>query len=119
MSRSKKPQTDPPERLSEIEKRRLRIWCEEHYPQYVKRLGKIWIECRDWHLKRGEQAANWEAGFRSWVRMQYKIDIREGKGFDRRPAVGSREMPQEAGQRSGELGPLFQLIEGKANARNE
>jgi hypothetical protein len=89
----KKPMTDPPEKLSELERRRIRIWCEKKYPAYSKRLARMWHECRDWHLKKGEQAVNWEAAMRMWVR---KADEFAKK---RR---GDRERPQEGGFRGGD-----------------
>ena len=81
----KKPLTDPPEKLSELERRRVRIWCQKKYPAYEKRLARLWNECRDWHLKKGEQAANWEAAMRMWVRQGGRL--REA-AQSRAPAAG-------------------------------
>jgi hypothetical protein len=80
VARSKKPQTDPPENLSEIEKRRIKAWCEKNYPKYVSRLGPLWGECRDHHLKA----------------VQFDRERKAGGG---RPQPGSWEMPQEGGPR--------------------
>jgi hypothetical protein len=125
MSRSKKPQTDPPERLSEIERRRISQWCETRCPRNIERLNTLWQQCRDWHLKHGEQAANWEAAFRMWIRLQAKIDARgeeQQSGGYRRPQIGSRELPRDPGVRSGTLEPIaqpiLQLI-GGSNARKD
>jgi len=114
MSRSKKPQTDPPERLSKIERERIARWCVGSYPQYLQGLGRLWHQCRDWHLKYGVQAVNWEAAFRAWIRKEDEIQSRCGSTNweTRRPQVGSSELPQESGPRSNEMQPVLRLIGG-------
>jgi hypothetical protein len=64
----------------------------------------MWAECRDWHLKHGEQAVNWEAAFRMW--------IRKADEFARARWQKDRsEMPQEPGQRGERFVTIRKVID--------
>jgi hypothetical protein len=91
--------------LSDVERLRILRHVEEKHPRLKKRIGRLWNECRDWHLSAGVMRADWEATFRRWLRKQDEID-----GGGGRPQIGSRELPQETGVRGGEPLPLLRLI---------
>lgn len=85
----RKPQIDPPERLDDLARKRIEAWAAKHYPGMSDRLGVEWGKCRDHHLARGQQFANWEAGFRNWLRKADEFARRD------QSKPKSREMPQE------------------------
>lgn len=58
----KKPKTDPPETLSPTDAT-LR-WAE----RYGRNWQNDWEDCRNWHLKNGVQAADWQAALRTWMK---------------------------------------------------
>lgn len=91
MTVARAPKTNPPERLSELERKRIRKWMGDKYPQYLPEARLLWENCRDWHLKYGVQCSSWEAAFRMWVRKQPEIDARGG----RRAQPGSPELPKQ------------------------
>ena len=109
MGRAKGKMTDPPERLTREERRRVAAWTEEHYPQYRKQLSRLWGTCRDHFKGEGKQKFDWEATFRNWIRNADKFDARDGTG-PRRPPRGSRERPQMAEPRGEDLTPLGDLF---------
>ena len=80
MRRSK---TLPPDRLMPEQRERIRAWVQEKCPQYESRIGYHWQECRDWHLKNGVDAVDWEAAFRMWLRKAAEFSRREGRPPDR------------------------------------
>ena len=102
----RKPTTDPPWELSELEKKRIAKFIVEKYPQFSrnKKGALMWEQCRDWHLSNGVQRANWEATFRNWVRKQAEFKQAEGHRQN-------REMPQEYGQRSERFVTVGNLFE--------
>lgn len=90
---TKQPLTDPPDKLEPQIEARLHKWLQAKHPRLVKQGRIFWEECRDWHLKKGEQCANWEAAYRMWVRKHVEFQHK------RRPGPGSFEIPQEHGPR--------------------
>jgi len=75
----------PPERLTELERDRIRKWAARFAPRCEPHLGLHWNQCRDWHLANGVQRANWEATFRNWLR---NADLWER---DHQARVGARK----------------------------
>jgi len=105
--------TDAPWELSEVERKRLRKWLTEHYPHLLKRSKRLWAECRDWHLKHAQQAVNWEAAYRAWVRKadEFAADKARRNG---------RERPQEQaprGEQPERIGNVIQGLFGREEKR--
>ena len=95
----------PPEALHGEAQKRVSRWCRTHPDPRVRalkpRLASLWEDCRLKALKKGTLWVDWEAAFREWVKLEVKFTTG-------RPV----EMPQERGQRGGELEPLLRIIEG-------
>ena len=105
---AKKALTDAPEVLEPKQKARLLVWLKAKYPGQVKVSNLRWEECRDWHLKKGERCANWEAAYRMWVRNHVKFKKRDHR--KRHPQPGDPEMPQQEGARGDDLESLDKLL---------
>ncbi len=103
----RKPLTDPPDKLTLDERKRLLEWATSHWPRIGPHLGRHWVECRDWHLSRGVMRANWEATFRNWLRQASKFDPQGWSRYGR----GSQPQRRVAGdpQPLGEVVRLFPL----------
>lgn len=97
--------TDAPDRLSPQERERIRAWALEHLPWGDRNLGRLWGECRDYHLSHGVLRADWEATFRSWLRKEVEFQARERPRW-RSPALG---LPAPSG---GQGEPLADLLPG-------
>lgn len=105
----KKPRTDPPERLSDAERARLRKWLKRRYPQLLPMAALLWEECRAWSEKEGRQCANWEAAYRWWCINHVKFEARRKRA--RHPQPGDAEMPQQPGLRDDEVTPLGEILD--------
>jgi hypothetical protein len=91
--RGRRSLTDAPEALDDVARKRIKEWVGCRQPGLVPKLGKLWAECRDWHLANGVQRASWEATFRMWIRNQRRIERGEKIGAAR----SSAEPPSASG----------------------
>ena len=106
----KKKLTEAPDELEDKQKERIRKFTQEHYPNQYKKLGRMWGECRDWHLSTGTQRASWEATFRNWIRRAADWEAKA----QRKPYWN--ETPQEPRTKDkGELVPINIALGTKGN----
>ena len=70
----RRPLTDAPEALEPEQRERIRKWAKTKYPFLHSFLGRHWAECRDWHRANGVLRYDWEAAFRSWIRLVPKFE---------------------------------------------
>ncbi len=74
----RRPVTDAPEDLAPEQWARIGQWVRRTFPRSKDKLraeARVeWEKCRDWHLKNGVLAADWEAAFRWWVRKKVEME---------------------------------------------
>lgn len=102
--------TDSPDQLSIEEKTRVKAWCQGRFPRKVRHLGDLWESCRDWHLGKGHQRANWEAVFRNWIRTDDRF-AKEKQDKNYNPyANETPQQPRPKGK--ADLIPILDIITG-------
>jgi hypothetical protein len=73
VKRKKKPQTDPPDDLTEREWNLLWAWAEQREPWCLTEVGEIGdlvARCLDYHRHQGNLGADWLAAVRNWIRNE-------------------------------------------------
>ncbi len=96
---AKKPQTEPPERLSDEDRAWLRTWAALKEPQEVKLLLEHEEACFDHFRAKGENRVDWKLTVKNWTR--------NAKNFRRAvptwaQPVAQRPIPTERGPIPGE-----------------
>ncbi len=99
--RARRPQTPPPDTFDDLEiddRRKLKLWCRDKYPQFAHRKpGGFYDQaefCLDWHRSEDRWRRDWPSTIRNWIRRSAEFADERGK---RRP----NEKPQMSEGRSG------------------
>ena len=102
----RKQKTQPPEILSELERRRIQAWAKVRYPKLRARdLREHWEQCRDWHLANGVERVNFEASFRTWLRNAAKFAAQEAADRGREAPQEWKPLPAQKSARDHTAGP--------------
>jgi len=67
---AKRGTTDPPERLTDEQRRSLDRWCAEKHPSKLPRVRDLEEACLDYFRSRGKRHRDWLATVRTWVRNE-------------------------------------------------